>query len=154
MAPQPLHALGEICLSAHVCCARRGQRLRGSPARVEPAVPGYACLPTKASTTSGRPCWRAAYCLNHLPNPACTWPRGVTVSTLDSESSDRGSNPREAFRQCACKMSWQSSLRKVESGLKNILAKLVFASGSLKASSRKGAIALSVMLSCGALFAN
>ena len=23
-------------------------------------------------------------------------PRGVTVSTLDSESSDRGSNPREA----------------------------------------------------------
>ena len=26
-----------------------------------------------------------------------TWPRGVTVSTLDSESSDRGSNPCEAF---------------------------------------------------------
>ena len=26
-----------------------------------------------------------------------TWPRGVTVSTLDSESSDRASNPREAF---------------------------------------------------------
>ena len=25
------------------------------------------------------------------------WPRGVTVSTLDSESSDRGSNPREAY---------------------------------------------------------
>ena len=24
-------------------------------------------------------------------------PRGVTASTLDSESSDRGSNPREAF---------------------------------------------------------
>ena len=24
-------------------------------------------------------------------------PRGVTVSTLESESSDRGSNPREAF---------------------------------------------------------
>ena len=29
-----------------------------------------------------------------------TWPRGVTVSTLDSESSDRGSNPREAFQAC------------------------------------------------------
>ena len=27
-----------------------------------------------------------------------TWPRGVTVSTLDSESSDRGSNPREALQ--------------------------------------------------------
>lgn len=27
---------------------------------------------------------------------ADTWPRGVTASTLDSESSDRGSNPREA----------------------------------------------------------
>ena len=25
------------------------------------------------------------------------WPHGVTVSTLDSESNDRGSNPREAF---------------------------------------------------------
>ena len=29
----------------------------------------------------------------------CNWPRGVTVSTLDSESSDRGSNPREASIQ-------------------------------------------------------
>ena len=29
------------------------------------------------------------------------WPRGVTVSTLDSESSDRGSNPREAFAHFA-----------------------------------------------------
>jgi hypothetical protein len=27
------------------------------------------------------------------------WPRGVTASTLDSESSDRGSNPRQAFCQ-------------------------------------------------------
>ena len=25
------------------------------------------------------------------------WPCGATVSTLDSESSDRGSNPREAL---------------------------------------------------------
>ena len=29
--------------------------------------------------------------------PASIRPRGVTVSTLDSESSDRGSNSREAF---------------------------------------------------------
>ena len=29
-----------------------------------------------------------------------TWPRGVTASTLDSESSDRGSNPHEAFLEC------------------------------------------------------
>ena len=28
------------------------------------------------------------------------WPRGVTASTLDSESSDRGSNPREACCDC------------------------------------------------------
>ena len=27
-------------------------------------------------------------------------PRGVTVSTLDSESSDRGSTPREALNHC------------------------------------------------------
>ena len=42
------------------------------------------------------------------PNPKCTskgstpnqkFSRGVTVSTLDSESSDRGSNPREVSRQ-------------------------------------------------------
>jgi hypothetical protein len=26
-----------------------------------------------------------------------TWSRGVTVSTLDPESSDRGSNPRATF---------------------------------------------------------
>jgi hypothetical protein len=25
------------------------------------------------------------------------WPRGITTSPLDSESSDRGTNPREAF---------------------------------------------------------
>jgi hypothetical protein len=48
-------------------------------------------------------------CLHPAPNaPACAgaqnaanfdWPRGVTVSTLESESSDRGSNPREALCQ-------------------------------------------------------
>ena len=32
-----------------------------------------------------------------LPLLHSQWPRGVTISTLDSESSDRGSNPREAF---------------------------------------------------------
>ena len=31
------------------------------------------------------------------PRILFTWPRGVTASTLDSESSDRGSNPREAL---------------------------------------------------------
>ena len=34
---------------------------------------------------------------DHCEGGSNTWPRGVTVSTLDSESSDRGSNPREAF---------------------------------------------------------
>ena len=29
-------------------------------------------------------------------NTCNSWPRGVTVSTLDPESNDRGSNPREA----------------------------------------------------------
>ena len=32
-----------------------------------------------------------------VPGQSLTWSRGVTVSTLDSESSDRGSNPREAL---------------------------------------------------------
>lgn len=36
--------------------------------------------------------------LRHLPPKHR--PRGVTVSTLDSESSDRGSNPREASSPC------------------------------------------------------
>ena len=35
--------------------------------------------------------------LLHVCQQAINRPRGVTVSTLDSESSDRGSNPREAF---------------------------------------------------------
>ena len=42
----------------------------------------------------GRNAWRAIE--SWLPENA-TWPHGVTVSTLDSESSDRGSNPREAL---------------------------------------------------------
>ena len=29
-----------------------------------------------------------------------TWPHVVTVCTLDPESSDRGSNPRQAFVCC------------------------------------------------------
>ena len=33
-------------------------------------------------------------------------PRGVTVSTLDSESSDRGSNPREAFQERGVPFKW------------------------------------------------
>ena len=33
------------------------------------------------------------------------WSRGVTVSTLDSESSDHGSNPREAFEMSPCRQS-------------------------------------------------
>ena len=32
------------------------------------------------------------------------WPRGVTVSTLDSESSDRGSNPRETSCMHCCQL--------------------------------------------------
>ena len=35
----------------------------------------------------------------HMPVLTFARPRGVTVSTLDSESSDRGSNPREASSQ-------------------------------------------------------
>jgi hypothetical protein len=58
-----------------------------------------------------RQCLSAGRSAQHActPNaPACVaaqnaanfnWPRGVTVSTLDSESSDRGSNPRQAFCQ-------------------------------------------------------
>ena len=67
-----------------------------------------------------------------------TWPRGVTVSTLDSESSDRGSNLREAFRQCAQFLAVAIAAFGVESGPKNILVKLVFAIASSKASLRKG----------------
>ena len=41
------------------------------------------------------------------------WPRGVTVSTLDSESSDCGSNPREAFEFSAIsgvlRLSWSAA---------------------------------------------
>ena len=46
-------------------------------------------------------------------------PRGVTASTLDSESSDRGSNPREAsfhlecVRQCASRTHMRGALEKL-----------------------------------------
>ena len=42
---------------------------------------------------------KSAKCKNTLRLLA-SWcrPRGVTVSTLNAESSDRGSNPREAFQ--------------------------------------------------------
>ena len=42
---------------------------------------------------------------------SCNWPRGVTVSTLDSESSDRGSDPREAscLRQIVANLRSPSS---------------------------------------------
>ena len=33
----------------------------------------------------------------HVPSDCTKWLNGVTVSTLDSESSDRGPNLREAF---------------------------------------------------------
>ena len=45
-----------------------------------------------------------------LTLPSISWPRGVTVSTLDSESSDRGSNPREAFLRCAFKLNQAATL--------------------------------------------
>ena len=56
-------------------------------------------------------------------NKDCAWPRGVTVSTLDSESSDRGSNPREASfvfvplrarASCACSRGFRP--RRVAAG--------------------------------------
>ena len=43
--------------------------------------------------------WWIMNCMNEAKHGAAIvsmWPRGVTVGTLDSESSDRGSNPREA----------------------------------------------------------
>ena len=42
----------------------------------------------------GGSAWPKSMELNHI-----LWSRGVTASTLDPESSDRGSNPRETFLQ-------------------------------------------------------
>ena len=50
-----------------------------------------------ASGLDGVSCSREADGAGMWGLVTCNWPRGVTVSTLDSESSDRGSNPREAF---------------------------------------------------------
>ena len=48
---------------------------------------------------SGRSAYMASIAFSNVIKftLAGIWPRGVTVSTLDSESSDRGPNPREAF---------------------------------------------------------
>ena len=40
--------------------------------------------------------------------------RGVTVSTLDPESSDRGSNPRETFCMCAHDSTVCADLHRVD----------------------------------------
>ena len=48
-------------------------------------------------------------------------PRGVTVSTLDSESSDRGSNPREAYCAAAA-LSCDQLLDLLRKGRKQLLA--------------------------------
>jgi hypothetical protein len=41
----------------------------------------------------------ASQCVGAQIAANLNWPRGVTASTLDSESSDRGSNPHQAFCQ-------------------------------------------------------
>ena len=46
------------------------------------------------------------------------WSRGVTVSTLDPESSDRGSNPREA--SCAAPAHLQSQNYKLHCKLERM----------------------------------
>ena len=56
-------------------------------------VRGAAGLPGR-HTSSGTQVVSASQLTEH------GWPRGVTASTLDSESSDRGSNPREACCDC------------------------------------------------------
>ncbi len=49
------------------------------------------------------------------------WPRGVTVSTLDSESSDRGSNPREALLAMFSRfMTFESLLHTATAGGCNV----------------------------------
>ena len=59
-------------------------------------------LPRTTTTTATPPRWaqgppgkQESY--ENVFDACIIWPRGVTVSTLDPESSDRGSNPREAF---------------------------------------------------------
>ena len=53
-------------------------------------IPFYSVLHQSSRWTS------VAIKLSWLTPQVINGPRGVTVSTLDSESSDRGSNPREA----------------------------------------------------------
>ena len=53
--------------------------------------------PLRIWTVDGVSCSREADGAGMWGLVTCNWPRGVTVSTLDSESSNRGSNPREAF---------------------------------------------------------
>ena len=51
------------------------------------------------------------------------WPHGVTVSTLDSESSDRGSNPREALNSPMTKVTKQKQAKASNSKQKQAKAK-------------------------------
>ena len=56
------------------------------------------------------------YAQKLTPSARRAWPRGVTVSTLDSESSDRSSNPREAslFSSATLRKDAATSLQQTE----------------------------------------
>ena len=51
----------------------------------------------------GGSAWLKSMELNHI-----LWSRGLTASTLDPESRDRGSNPRETFSSSHWKDEWMS----------------------------------------------
>jgi hypothetical protein len=109
---------GLLTPSRHKRCVQMAMRMqmRGDPlGKDNPNVDTstFSLQPVVMPPRSAliRQCLSAGRSAQHVCTPtapACVgaqnaanfnWPRGVTVSTLDSESSDRGSNPREAFCQ-------------------------------------------------------
>ena len=110
--PGPL-ALSAPMASCSVCACIHNFTTRPAtamtPVGLEPAIPGSVgrCLihwatgpidtPTPFGYAKKPVCLPAVKHDLREPTSLSMWPRGVTVSTLDSESSDRGLNPREAF---------------------------------------------------------
>ena len=78
----------------------RGTTLVDRAMREEAALPNgsvreSSALQEKRRTRVQQNAAKAFHPLHCRASAPVTWSHGVTVSTLDSESSDRGSNPRE-----------------------------------------------------------
>ena len=96
-------ALGSCCSDITSALHAEGPGFKSQWAHCRPSM--HLMNEYSFNTRGSNPIEPLILFCKHIQSVA-SWPHGVTVSTLDSESSDRGSTPREAFacveNQLAC----------------------------------------------------